>query len=54
MTRLLGRVAGIFGRLDKVRMDDACWDQPQRWHQALIGENTDRRLLGVVEFDTCW
>jgi hypothetical protein len=29
------------------------WDQPQRWHQALIGQNADRRLLGIVELDTC-
>jgi hypothetical protein len=26
-------------------------DQPKRWHQALIGENADRRLLGCVELD---
>jgi len=29
-------------------------DQPKRWHQALIGQDADRRLLGIVEFDTCW
>ena len=32
----------------------ASGDQSKGGHQALIGEDTDRRLLGVVEFDTCW
>jgi hypothetical protein len=29
-------------------------DQPKGWHQALIGKDADRRLLGSVEFDASW